>query len=86
MVGAQAVAGWFAPRAGRVEGVEPVLRVSWGDPDTGGASDEGLLVTPGVNLYFTGRNRLMLNGDVYVSAREGLEAQHALVAQLQVYF
>lgn len=86
MLGAQAVAGWFLARAGRVEGVEPVLRLSWGDPDTGAEADEGLLVTPGVNLYFTGRNRLMLNGDVYVPAQEGLEAQYALVAQLQIYF
>lgn len=86
MLGAQAAAGWFVPRSGRVEGIEPVLRVSWGDPDTGAAGEEGLLLTPGVNLYFTGRNRLMLNGDVYVPAQEGLEAQYAVVAQLQVHF
>lgn len=86
MLGAQAAAAWFVPRTGRVEGVEPVLRVSWGDPDTDVDADEGLLVTPGINLYFTGRNRLMLNGDVYVPSRDGLDTQFGLVAQLQVYF
>ena len=86
MVGAQAAAGWFVQRAGRVEGLEPVLRVGWADPDTGADSEAGALITPGVNIYFTGRNRLMLNGDVYVPTQEGLEAQYALVAQLQVYF
>ena len=86
MLGAQAAAGWFVPRTGRVEGVEPVVRVSWGDPDTDVDADEGLLVTPGINLYFTGRNRLMLNGDVYIPAQEGLDAQYGIVAQLQVYF
>ncbi|HUG41295.1 MAG TPA: porin [Longimicrobiales bacterium] len=86
MLGVQAAAGWFMPREGRVEGLEPVLRVSWADPDTELDSNEGLLLTPGLNLYFTGRNRLMLNGDVYVPSQDGLEAQYALVAQMQVYF
>lgn len=86
MLGAQAAAGWFVRRSGRVEGFEPVLRVSWGDPDTDVEANEGLLVTPGVNLYFTGRNRLMLNGDVYVPAQDGREAQYGFVTQLQIYF
>ncbi len=86
MVGAQAAAGWFAPRAGRVEGIEPLVRVSWADPDTDLAGDHGLLLTPGLNLYFTGRNRLMLNGDLYLPAQDGRGARYGLVAQLQVYF
>ena len=86
MLGAQAAAAWFVPRTGRVEGVEPVLRASWGDPDADADADEGLLVTPGINLYFTGRNRLMLNGDVYLPSGDGLDTQFGLVAQLQVYF
>lgn len=86
MRGAQAAAGWFVPREGRVEGIEAVGRVSWADPDTDLADDEGLLVTPGLNLYFTGRNRFMVNGDVYFPAQDGLDPQYALVAQLQIYF
>ena len=86
MLGAHAAAGWFVPRTGRVEGLEPVLRQSWADAETGADREAGTLITPGLNVYFTGRNRLMLNGDVYVPVREGLEAQYALVAQLQVYF
>lgn len=86
MAGAHIVAAWFVPReGGRVEGVEPVLRVSWGDP--GGEDDEsGLLVTPGANLYFTGRNRFMVNGEVYLPSQQGLDPAYALVAQLQIYF
>lgn len=86
MVGAHALVAWFAPRTGRVEGIEPVLRLSWGDPDVDAAGDEGTLVTPGVNMYFQGRNRLMLNGDIYLPGQEQLGAEFALVAQLQVYF
>lgn len=86
MVGAQVVAGWFMAREGRVEGVEPVFRASYGDPDTDAGGDHGVLVTPGLNLYFTGRNRLMFNGDIYFPGQDGLETQYALIAQLQVYF
>lgn len=86
MLGAQGAAAWFVPRRGRIEGLEPLLRASWGDPDTEADGDEGLLVTPGVNLYFTGRNRLMLNGNIYVPSQDGLETQYGLLAQLQVYF
>jgi hypothetical protein len=72
-VGAQAIASYFVATGGaRIEGWEPVGRVSWGDPDRGVAGDEGLLLTPGMNLYFAGRNRLMLNWDVYMPRGDGI--------------
>ncbi|MDX1676039.1 MAG: porin, partial [Longimicrobiales bacterium] len=86
MVGLQAVAAWFSPLDGRIEGWEPVLRVSWADPDTGIDSDEGTLITPGVSLYFSGRNRLMVNADAYLPAASGLDTEYSLVAQFQIYF
>lgn len=86
MLGAQAMAAWFLPLEGRIDGWEPALRLSWGDPDTDAADDEGMLVTPGLNLYFGGRNRLMVNGDIYLPGQAGLDAQYAARAQLQVYF
>ncbi|MEJ2503899.1 MAG: porin [Gemmatimonadota bacterium] len=87
MVGVQAAASWFAPVDGRrVEGVEPLFRISWADPDTDADSNEGVFVTPGFNLYFSGRNRLMVNGDVYVPSQDGLDAQYALRTQMQIYF
>ncbi len=86
MLGGQVVAAWFAPRDGRVEGVEPLLRLSWADPDTDADDDTGLLLTPGVNLYFSGRNRLMLNADVYVPSASDVDTEYGLVAQLQIYF
>ena len=86
MTGVHGLVAWFEPWTGRVEGIEPVLRVSWADPDTDAEEDQGLLVTPGLNLYFNGRNRLMFNGDVYFPGQDGLNAEYALIAQLQVYF
>ncbi len=86
MMGLHGLVSWFAPREGRVEGLEPVLRLGWADPSTDAAEDAGFLVTPGLNLYFDGRNRLMLNGDLYLPERDALDPELALVAQLQVYF
>lgn len=86
MLGAHAAAGWFMPRQGRVEGVEPLLRVSWADRDPEALAERGMLLTPGINVYFTGRNRLMVNGDVFLPREDGLDAQYALAARLQVYF
>ena len=86
MRGLQAAASWFAPRDGRVEGVEPLLRVSWADPDTDVDDNEGTLVTPGINFYFTGRNRLMINGEAYVPAQDGVDTQYGLEVRMQIYF
>lgn len=84
---AQAIASFFhATPAQRIEGIEPVARVSWGDPDDAVDGDGGVLLTPGVNLYFAGRNRFMLNWDVYMPRADGLDTQHALRAQFNLHF
>lgn len=86
MTGIQGLVSWFAPQDGRVEGWEPVLRLSWADPATDIDGDAGVLLTPGLNVYFNGRNRFMVNGDVYVPERDDLDPEFAFVAQLQVHF
>ncbi|MDH3369454.1 MAG: hypothetical protein OEO17_16580, partial [Gemmatimonadota bacterium] len=45
--------------------VEPVGRVSWGDPDTDLADDDEWLFTPGFVVYFSGRNKIGVNFDVW---------------------
>jgi hypothetical protein len=82
----QVVAAWFVPTVGRVEGVEPVARVSYGNPRLDVADDAGLLLTPGINVYFFGRNRLSLNWDVWVPQGDRFETSHALRAQAQLAF
>jgi hypothetical protein len=64
--------GWVAYRTGRtsstISGLEPFVRVSWADPDV---DDEaslgtgGTLVTPGINLWLGGLNRLGLYYDLW---------------------
>jgi hypothetical protein len=84
--GVQGIAAYFLPLDGRkLEGLEFAGRVSYGDPRDAVDEDEGLLVTPGVNLYFFGRNRLMFNWDFW-SAGDRFESENALRAQAQFYF
>ncbi|HEX7117588.1 MAG TPA: porin [Longimicrobiales bacterium] len=85
-----AAQGWLAYfralEGGKVEGLEPVVRLSWADPDTDRDDDAGLLLTPGFNIYFFGRNRFMVNWDWFFTGIEGFGAENALRVQGQVYF
>lgn len=85
--GAQGIAAYFHPIAGsKVEGIEPLFRVSYGDASRGRTGDEAWLLTPGLNLYFAGRNRLMLNWDLFSLASEQFQGANAIRAQAQVFF
>lgn len=65
--------GWVAYRTGRVSStlaaLEPVVRVSWADPDVDddavGLPVGGTLVTPGINLWLGGLNRFGLYYDLW---------------------
>ena len=63
----QAVGSFYTPVDGdRIEAVEPVFRVSFGDPAGDIDDDGGTLLTPGVMLYFMGKNRIGANLDYYI--------------------
>ncbi len=75
----------FPLREGRrIVGVEPLARLSWGDPDTSTGGDGGLLVTPGVVLHFEGRNKLAADLDAW-RPRTGATAW-SLKVQTYLYF
>ncbi|HUF50047.1 MAG TPA: porin, partial [Longimicrobiales bacterium] len=86
--GAQAQLSYFHATGGtrRFEGIEPVARVSYGDPDDTVTGDAGTLLTPGINLYMYGRNRLMFNWDFYMPQGAAFSTQHAARAQVNLYF
>lgn len=86
-LGAQTVLALFHPLAGRrIDGIEVAARASYGDPRRGLDDDAAWLLTPGVNLYFGGRNRLMFNWDLFEPAAPRFKAANALRAQAQLYF
>ena len=62
----QGVLTYYHPLEGeRIAAVEPLARVSWGDPSLDADDDSGILLTPGVMLYVVGRNKIGLNLDYY---------------------
>ena len=86
-VGGQAIVAWFHPVEGsRIDGIELAARASYGDPRRDLDDDSAWLFTPGINLYFTGRNRLMLNWDFFNPSADRFTSENALRAQAQVYF
>jgi hypothetical protein len=86
-LGAQGILAFYTPLSGaRIEGLEFAARASYGDPRRGTELDEGLLLTPGLNVYFFGRNRLMFNYDVFLMSSRFGERESGLRAQAQFYF
>ncbi|MDH3207344.1 MAG: OprO/OprP family phosphate-selective porin [Gemmatimonadota bacterium] len=65
----QGVASYYVPVDGeRVVGIEPLARISYGDPDTDTNDDNGLLITPGFMVYIMGRSKIGANFDIYSPA------------------
>lgn len=80
---AQAILSRYFPWQGNGwEGVEPLARVSWGDPDRSASEDAGLLLTPGVFLYVKGKNRIGANLDLYRSGSGDTEFSFKLQTYL----
>lgn len=63
---AQAILAYAVPvQNDKLVGVQPLLRVSYADPNTSVTGDHGMLFTPGINLLFGHRNRLAINLDLW---------------------
>lgn len=84
--GAQAwIAYDLVPASRAVSMVEPLLRVSRGRVEGGAGHEDGTLVTPGINLYLGGLNRVMLDYDLWVPRGAG-SRERSLKAMLQLAF
>jgi hypothetical protein len=84
--------GWVSYRTGplgaQISSLEPLFRISHGDPDArrrDAAEEGGTLVTPGFNVYLGGLNRVMLNLDVWRGA-DGAPSERSFKAQFQMAF
>ena len=82
----QLMAFWYLPFApeSRFAAIEPMLRVSW--VDSGAANPDkvtGTVVTPGVMVYFVGRNGISTNVDFYTS---GERSDWSLKVQAFAFF
>lgn len=88
MAGWQVIGTYKLPvrNAGHVEAVEPLLRISYAEPNTEVDDDEAWGVTPGVQLFFSGRNKVSVNWDFVLYASDALEDLNSFKVQLQAYF
>lgn len=66
--------------------VEPVFRVTRADPNTGLDGDAVSGFTPGVQVFFGGRNKIALNLDVVDFEADGRGTAHSFKAQFQAHF
>ena len=68
-----------------VEAAEPVFRVSFADPNTDVDDDDGLLVTPGFIVSFSGRNRIAVNADIYKPG-DDRDTEYSVKIMTYLYF
>lgn len=69
-----------------IEAVEPLFRITRTDPNRDLGEDAAWGLTPGVQIFFDGRNKLALNWDVASFGDPELRAEHSFKAQYQFHF
>lgn len=83
----QAMGSYYKPLDGdRIVGVEPLFRVSIADPAGSIDEDGGTLVTPGVMLYFLGKNKIGANLDYYIPQNAALDSEFVFRLGTFLYF
>jgi hypothetical protein len=82
--GGQVWASYRFAGEGKVTLIEPLLRLSHAaiDAPLGQPAPGGTLLTPGVNVYFGGLNRILVNYDVWLSAEGRNESSFKTQFQL----
>ncbi len=81
----QGVASYYVPLGHpRYAGIEPLLRVSYADPDGDAADDGAVIITPGLMLYVQNKTKLGFNVDVF-SPQTG-DTEYSFKMQAFLYF
>lgn len=66
--------------------LEPVFRVSRADPNRDLEDDEAWGVTPGVQLFFGGRNKVAMNWDLVYFGDDAVDGVSSVKVQFQTHF
>ncbi len=82
----QAIVSWKCPVGSGDMALEPVFRLSWADVNTDLDSSELWAFTPGLQIFFYGRNKLALNWDIANPMTDVLRGENSFKARLQFYF
>lgn len=88
MLAWQAIGAWKLPIGGSFffESIEPLFRVTMADPNTDLDDDSVWGFTPGVQIFFGGRNKLALNWDLVAFGADGVDSENSFKAQYQFHF
>ena len=79
------VGGLGAQTGNTLLAVEPIFRASWGDAEGPLDAVDGVLLTPGLNLYAAENTRLALNLDLFLPEGGG-DTAASFKAQVQIAF
>ena len=88
MVTWQAIGAWKFDVADNFffEAIEPVFRVTMADPNRDLGNDVVWGFTPGVEIFFDGRNKIALNWDFVSFAANGTDSENSFKALYQFHF
>ncbi|MDH3733529.1 MAG: OprO/OprP family phosphate-selective porin [Gemmatimonadota bacterium] len=82
----QAIGGWrFDTDNFWVEGVQPVFRITMADPNKSIEKSTVWGFTPGVQVFFDGRNKIMLNWD-FISFADDRRSENSFKIRYQFHF
>ena len=82
----QVIAAWKFPVGSGTMALEPLFRVSWADGNINLADDTVWGFTPGIQIFFYGRNKLALNWDFVIPTSPSLRSENSFKAQWQFHF
>lgn len=68
-----------------IEAIEPIFRVTWADPNTDIDEDDNWGLTPGVQIFFYGRNKISFNWD-FALFTDGTDSANSFKLLVQAYF
>ncbi len=68
------------------EAIEPLFRVTMADPNADLENDGVWGFTPGLQIFFGGRNKLALNWDIVAFSDDSLDGENSFKAQYQFHF
>ena len=81
----QAILGWKFPVGTGTMALEPIFRLSWAEANTD-LDRQVWGFTPGLQIFFYGRNKLALDWDIANPSFDGLRSENSFKARVQFYF
>lgn len=82
----QGIVSWKFPIGSGNMALEPLLRFGWADTNTDVSDNEVWGFTPGLQIFFYGRNKLALNWDIASPTTDAVRSENSFKARLSFHF